>query len=108
MSWIKLGDIHFDSDNIVAVRPSGLLDATTVVYTRGQSAVDGGFTVNEPIDAVLERLAEARLQEALQFVDAAIDGTVPEPVIQPEPDPDPDQGDLPGLPLDDTGSSERS
>ena len=59
----------FDTDHIAVVRPSGFNSAHTVIFTSGQSAIDGGFLVHVPYKTVVRKLREARMNELLEMVE---------------------------------------
>lgn len=59
----------FNTDHIAAVRPSGLDSAHTIIFTTGQSAVDGGFLVHVPFKTVTRKLREARMTYLLEMVE---------------------------------------
>lgn len=59
----------FNTDHIAAVRPSGLDSAHTVIFTAGQSAIDGGFLVRVPFKTVTRKLREARMTYLLEMVE---------------------------------------
>lgn len=57
------GDLFVQPRAIAAVRSSGLEDGKCVVFIKGQSAADGGFLVDRPLEEVVEEVNEA-LSEA--------------------------------------------
>ena len=59
----------FDTSHIAVVRPSGLDSKDTIIFTPGQSAIDGGFLVHVPYKTVVRRLREARMNELLEMVE---------------------------------------
>ena len=64
----------FDTDHIAVVRPSGLNSAHTIIFTPGQSAIDGGFLVHVPFKTVVRRLRESRMSELLEMVELMDEG----------------------------------
>ncbi len=68
--FIKLGNAFFESDLIAVVRANG--KKQTIIFTAGQPAVDGRFLINLPVEEVLDRIENARLNEiALRLAQAA-------------------------------------
>ena len=57
--WVQLGDTNFDLDSIVAVRNNG--SGQTLLWTIGQSAVDGNFLLDIPYDEVMDKLEDAEM-----------------------------------------------
>lgn len=87
MPFIRLGSSRLlNTDHIVSVQSCG--DDQCVVHCTGQDAASGGFLIEENEESVLEKLSEARLTEALSYVDAA-ERSLDEPVALPEPEPEP-------------------
>jgi hypothetical protein len=76
MALIDIGEILFNTDHITCVRPSGLDSKHTIIFTIGQSAVDGGFLVHIPYKEVTRRLRESRMSyllEMTELMDAGYD-----------------------------------
>lgn len=59
----------FDTDHIAVVRPSGLDAKSAVIFTPGQSAIDGGFLVHVPYKTVVRCIRESRMNELLEMVE---------------------------------------
>jgi len=68
--WVKLGDTYFETDLIAAVRPAGLGkdSSATIIHTAGQSAVDSGYLIEMPIEKVMDKLRDARLDEIAEMI----------------------------------------
>ncbi len=66
---IEFDNTLFDTDSIAAVRKSPLDGKHTVIFTVGQSAVDGGFLVHVPYHKVIRRLREARMSELMEMAE---------------------------------------
>ena len=65
----------FDTDHIAVVRPSGLDAKSTIIFTPGQSAIDGGFLVHVPYKTVARKLRESRMNELLEMVELMDEGS---------------------------------
>jgi hypothetical protein len=63
MAWIDIDGSKFNTDNLTAVRPVDGDDEQCVVFAVGQSAVDGGFLIDMPLDEVFSIIQSARLME---------------------------------------------
>lgn len=61
---VQLNNTWIESDHVIAVRESPLDEDQTCVWCIGQSATDGAFLIDLPIDDVIERL-QAIAQHAL-------------------------------------------
>ena len=66
---IDLDNILFNTNHIAAVKPSGIDSAHSIIFTIGQSAVDGGFLVHVPYKKVCQRLREIRMTDLLEMVE---------------------------------------
>ena len=77
---IKIGDDYFNTLLIAAIRPIDDGDQTNI-FIAGQSATDGGFLLDVPIDEVIEIVQNARL---IEIADMMVDEDGPDP----HPDPD--------------------
>lgn len=67
--WIRIGDDYFNTDNLACIRPVDDGDDQTILFTSGQSAVDGGFLVDVPTEEVFEAVQNARLLELSQMIE---------------------------------------
>ena len=65
--WILVGDRYFNSDLLAVIQPVDDGDQT-VIFTAGQSAIDGGFLIDVPTDEVFEMVQNARLHELAQMM----------------------------------------
>ena len=66
---LELGEYYIELSHITCLRPAGRYH--TSVWVTGQSAVDGAFLVDLPIDEVLELIQEGRLtQVAIELAQA--------------------------------------
>lgn len=66
MKIIQFLDHYFNYDHISVIKKA---DDKTVIFTSGQSAIDGGFLIDLPVEEVLEFLEEARLTRAALKLD---------------------------------------
>ena len=86
--WLLLGDDYFNTEHIAVIRPVSDGDQT-VIFTAGQSAMDGGFLLDEPTDWVFEQIQNARLMEIAQALGETTEMIESEPVpVEPEPEED--------------------
>jgi hypothetical protein len=72
-------DLWIESDNVTAVRRSTLDEDQTILFCVGQSAIDGGFTVDRPLEEVVEALKEAR------YMSIVADLETQEKSLEPQP-----------------------
>ena len=61
--WVDINGSKFNTDNLVAIRPVDDGDEQCVIFTSGQSATDGGFLIDLPLDEVFSLIQQARLME---------------------------------------------
>jgi hypothetical protein len=67
---IDLNGVSVEPSLIAVVRESSLDDTQTIIFTAGQSAMDGGHLIDMPIDEVLECLKTVAMRElALELAD---------------------------------------
>lgn len=69
MTFIEIGDIVINVEKILAYRAAG--ESHTIIWCDGQSATDGGFLVDIPIEGVTEALTEARYTTIAQDLERA-------------------------------------
>ena len=58
----KIGNAFFQVELIAVVRAVG--KKQTNIFIAGQSAVDGGFLIDLPVEKVLDKIDQARYQQA--------------------------------------------
>lgn len=59
---INLNGVYVESSLAAVVRESSLDPDQTIIFTSGQSAIDGGHLIDMPIDDVIERLCAVESQ----------------------------------------------
>lgn len=68
--WIDLNGVWVNTELVAVVRESPLDEDQTVLFTPGQSSVDGGHLIDMPVDDVVEQLRSIAMRElALQLAD---------------------------------------
>lgn len=72
-------DLWIESDNVTAVRRSTLDEDQTIVFCVGQSATDGGFLIDQPLEEVVETLKQARYMSIAVDLEAEEQSLVSEP-----------------------------
>ena len=91
MAFIRIGGRLIASEHVVSIKACG--ENQTVVHCTGQSAVDAGFLIDAPESEVIERLTQAKLEEAMSYLEAAeaaLEEQDIEPVAEPEPESEPE------------------
>ena len=84
--WLKLGDDYFNTDQISVIRPVDDGEQT-VIFTSGQSAIDGGFLLDLPTEEVFRAVQNVRLMELAEMMADRDEAPEPEPELsEPEPD----------------------
>lgn len=78
---IELDKQLFDTSHIAVVRPSGLDSRSSIIFTAGQSSIDGGFLVNVPYKEIVKKLRESRMSELLEMAEL-MDGAYEEEEIE--------------------------
>lgn len=66
--WIDLDGLKFNTDLIACLKPTDDGEQT-IVFCAGQSAVDGGFLIDLPIEEAFRLVQQARYQELAEMVD---------------------------------------
>ena len=66
--WVMIGTDFFNTNHIAVIRPVDDGDDQTVIFTAGQSAVDGGFLVDVATEDVFEVVKQARFVELAQLM----------------------------------------
>lgn len=64
----------FNTDHIVAVRRSGLNSHESIIFTVGQSAVDGGFLVRVSYEKIIKKLKDIRLGHLFEIAELLDNG----------------------------------
>jgi hypothetical protein len=83
--FIRLGDDYFNTDAIACIRPADDDGDQTIIFTTGQSAIDGGFLLDVPTEEVFTAVQHCRLVEISQMLGNENDEPEPEPEPSPEP-----------------------
>lgn len=64
MKLVHFNDDYFNYDHISVVRQAGR--DQSIIFTSGQSAIDGGFLIDMSIEDVLDVLEDARVARIAQ------------------------------------------
>ena len=83
--WLKLGDDYFNTDQISVIRPVDDGEQT-VIFTSGQSAIDGGFLLDLPTEEVFRAVQNVRLMELAEMMADRYEEPEPSEPEPPEPD----------------------
>jgi hypothetical protein len=86
--WLEIDNQLFNTDHIAAVRPSGLDNRHSIIFTPGQSSADGGFLVKISYKKLSRMLREIRITEIQEYLDAAQAQEDEDEIEEPEPDED--------------------
>lgn len=66
--WIDLDGSKFNITHAAVLRPVDDGEDQCVLFTAGQSATDGGFLIDLPLDEAFELIQTARLQELAEMM----------------------------------------
>jgi len=67
--FLYLDNLFINTDHVTAVRPVGDGEEQSILFMTGQSAVDGGFLIDLPMDEVVTTLRDAQLIAIAQMME---------------------------------------
>jgi len=83
---VDINGVYVNPELVAVVRESSLDSDQTVIFTAGQSAVDGGHLIDEDIDVVIEKLNTAQMQMLAERLLADADEPVEHAADHSQPD----------------------
>ena len=83
---VDINGVYVNPELVAVVRESSLDSDQTVIFTAGQSAVDGGHLIDEDIEIVIESLNTAQMQMLAERLLADADEPVEHAADRSQPD----------------------